>query len=147
MAEGDGRWQNKTKADCFRKTIDFVNDTIRVALCYGTQPVIDGTVVLADITQIAATGYTAVADGAGYALATKAVTQDDTNDRGKFDADDAAFGAVGTPNHAITYAAFIDDTLANNPVLGTIELLASDHQPNGGTYTLQFHADGIGLLT
>jgi hypothetical protein len=136
MAEGDASVHNNLKEQLMKKTIDFVNDVMKVAL-YDTNYTwsIDGAdTAYADTNEISASGYTA----GGATLADKAVTQDDTNNWGKFDATDVTWSsmAASAPKHAVLY----DDTTATKWVLVHWEL-ATDS--NGGNYVLQFGANGI----
>ncbi len=136
MAEGDASVHNNLKEQLMKKTIDFVNDTMKIAL-YDTNYTwsIDGAdTAYSNTNEISASGYTA----AGATLADKAVTQDDTNNWGKFDATDVTWSslAAAAPKHAVLY----DDTTATKWVLIHWEL-ATDS--NGGNYTLQFGANGI----
>ncbi len=101
MAEGDGRIYNKAKADLFAALINLANGghTLKMVLCSGSVPNIDGTVTLADLTQISATNYVV------KTLAAQAVTQDDTNDRAKFDGDNITWTALGAPSVALSFCA------------------------------------------
>jgi hypothetical protein len=75
-------------------------------------------------------------------LANKAITQDDTADKAKFDADDAAWTSLtlspATPSHAIIRDT-TTDSLIGYVVLGTTA-------SNGGNYTILWAAAGIYLL-
>ena len=72
----------------------------------------------------------------------QAVAQDNANDRASFDGDDVTWTGldVGTPNYAIIY----DSTHALDVLIGAWEIATAS---NGGDYTLQWHGDGILLLT
>lgn len=136
MAEGDAAVHNNFKEQLLRKAIDCINDTFKVALytaSYSWSP--DGAdVAYSPTNEIAASGYTA----GGATLANKAVSQDDTNNWGKWDADDVTWNALAaaSPRHALLY----DDTTAIKWVLIHWEI-ATDS--NGGNYTLSFGANGI----
>lgn len=91
-----------------------------------------------------ASGYTA----GGKTLGSQDVTQDDTNDRGKFDAADVTWTSLGplspaTPSHAILW----DDTPSSpaDPLICYWALGTT--ATNGGDYTLAFGTNGIILLT
>jgi len=136
MAEGDAAVHNNFKEQLMRKSIDCVNDSFKMALytaSYTWSP--DGADTAYSATnELSATNYTA----GGQALTTLAVSQDDTNNWGKWDADDVEWTSLGTssPRHALLY----DDTTATKWVLIHWEL-ATD--ANGGNYKLQFNTDGI----
>lgn len=142
MAQGDIVFYNNFKEQLNKKALDMVNDVIKVTLHTGYTPNIDTHQVWADVsaTEYATGGnYTA----GGVTLANKAVTQDDTNDRAKFDADDAAWTSLtlspATPSHAIIRDT-TTDCLIGYVVLGTTAT-------NGGNYTIQWATSGIYLLS
>jgi hypothetical protein len=147
MAEGDITVYNDLKEQLFKKVHDFVNDTIKLTLHTGYTPNIDTHQVRADVSgteYTTAAGYTA----GGVTLANKSVTQDNTNDRALFDADDAAFASLGplspaTPSHAIIW----NDTPSSpaDPVVANIELGTT--ATNGGNYTIQFSTSPSAILS
>lgn len=140
MAEGDALVHNNLKEQFFRKTIDFINDDLKIALYTSSYTwSIDGADTAYSATnEISASGYTA----GGKSLTSKTVTQDDTNDRAAFDAADCTWTALAaaSPRHAVLY----DNTTATKWVMVHWEL-ATDS--NGGDYTLQFHTNGVLLLS
>lgn len=147
MAQGDIVVFNDFKEQLFKKVHDMVNDTIKVTLHTSYTPNIDSHQVRADVSSTeysTASGYTA----GGVTLGSKAVTQDDTNDRAAFDAADAAWTSLGplspaTPSHAIIWndtPTSPADPLICYVILGTTAT-------NGGNYTLAWHANGILLLS
>jgi hypothetical protein len=140
MAEGDASVHNNFKEQLMKKVIDCVNDTFKIALYTATYTwSADGADTAYSATnEISAANYTA----AGKALTGCAVTQDDTNNWGKWDADDCEWTSLGacSPRHAVLY----DDTTATKWVLVHWEL-ATD--ANGGNYKLQFNANGIMTIT
>lgn len=147
MAQGDITVYNDFKEQLLKKTHDLVNDTIKVTLHTGYTPNIDSHQVWADVSSTeygSGSGYTA----GGQALAGKAVAQDNTNDRASFDATDLTWSSLGplspaTPSHAIIW----NDTPASpaDPLICYIELGST--ATNGGDYTLQWHANGILLVS
>ena len=143
MAEGDGLIYNNFKEMLMEKAFDLLNDTIKIILVTGHTPNIDTHTCYADVIadEEAGAGYTA----GGETLANAAVTQDDVNDRGKFDGDNVTWTGldVGTPSHAIMY----DDTIAAPTADLLIAYWEVTTASNGGDYTLQWHANGIILLT
>jgi len=140
MAEGDGFLYNNFKEQLLLKQFDLSADTIKVMLVAAHTPNIDTHTAKADVVadEESGTGYTA----GGAALASKTVTQDNTNDRAAFDAADTTWTGlnVGSPSHAIMY----DDTHASDLLIAYWILSTAS---NGGDYTLQWHANGIILLT
>ena len=145
MAQGDGYIYNKAKQRILAGEIDLDGHTIKLALVQGYTPNIDTHLNWSDVSsaECAGTNYTA----GGKALTTLAVTVDNTNDLGKFDADDVTWTALrlttpanGTPSHCILY----DDTHVNNALIAYWELTTAT---NGGDYTVQWNASGIVTLT
>lgn len=149
MAEGDGAIYNNFKEQVMEGVYNLASGghTLKVTLHTGYTPNIDTDTVWADVSATeytTANGYTA----GGETLAGQDVTQDNTNDLGKFDANDVTWTSLGplspaTPSHAILW----DDTPTSpaDPliaywVLGTTAT-------NGGNYTLQWGANGIITLT
>lgn len=136
MAEGDCSIHNNFKEQLFKKTIDCVNDSFKVALydaAYSWS--IDGADSAYSATnELVASGYTA----GGSVIANPAVTQDDTNDWGKWDADDLTWSSLGagTVQHAVLY----DDTTGTKWIICHFEIATN---PNGGNFTLAFGANGI----
>jgi hypothetical protein len=150
MAEGDGAIYNAFKMRVLKGEHDLTESSpndIKVILVSGYTPNVDtDTDYDSGITgvEVSGTGYTA----GGESLANQAVTQDDANDRGKFDADNVTWSSLqitdpsdGTPSHAIMY----DDSHANKGLMAYWEVTTPT---NGGDYTLAWHAtDGIITLT
>lgn len=147
MAEGDGYIYNNFKEQVMNGEFNLggSGDTIKVILVSGHTPNIDTHAGYSDVSSdeySTGSGYTV----GGDTLTGQATSQDDTNDRGKFDATDLTWSSLGTlspatPSHAIMY----DDTHTSNLlicywVLGTTAT-------NGGDYTLQWGTNGIILLT
>ena len=150
MAEGDGAIYNNFKEQILLGELDLGNgaDTIKCFMWHTTAPDID--------THTAYSDYSAneVSDGSvnytagGETLANQAVTQDNTNDRADFDADNVTWSSLllTTPGDAIPdYCGLYDDTHASKYMICYWELGTT--VTNGGDYTLQFHTDGILLLT
>ena len=138
MAQGDGEILNQAKVGIMGAwNLASGGDTIKMVMCSGTEPANpDGTVVLADLTQIVAANYAAAT------LGSQALTQDDSGNLAKWDAADVVFTSLGAPSAPLTFCALADDTIANDPVLCHWTLTT---QPNGGNYTLTF--DGAGIIT
>lgn len=147
MAEGDGYIYNNFKEQVMNGAFNLgsAGDTIKVMLVSGHSPDIDTHSGYSDVSGDeygTGLGYTV----GGESLTSQVTSQDNTDDRGEFDAADLTWSSLGalspaTPSHAIMY----DDTHASDLliaywVLGTTAT-------NGGDYTLQWGTNGIILLT
>jgi hypothetical protein len=151
MAEGDGAIYNNFNELVMEGTYNLASggDTLKLTLHTAYTPDIDthllwGTAGVSSTEYGTASGYTA----GGKTLTSQDVTQDNTNDRGVFDAADVTWTSLGalspaTPSHTILW----DDTPTSpaDPliaywVLGTTAT-------NGGNYTIQWGTNGIILLT
>lgn len=147
MAEGDGAIYNNFKEQVLLGAFNLGNgaDAIKMILVNDYTPDIDGHATYADVSAKeygTGSGYTA----GGQTLTGQAVSQDNANDRAKWDATDVTFTALGplspvTPSHCILY----DDTHASDLLICYWALGTTP--TNGGNYTLQFGADGIMTLT
>ena len=147
MAEGDITIYNDFKEQVLKGIHDLVNDTIKITLHTSYTPNIDSHQVWADVSSTeygTGSGYTA----GGVSLSGKAVAQDDTNDRASFDATSPTWSSLGalspaTPSHAIIW----NDTPTSpaDPLICYVELGTT--ATNGGNYTIDFHANGIFLLS
>jgi hypothetical protein len=92
------------------------------------------------------TGYAGGFGGAGRkALATKAVTNDLTNDRSKFDADDLTWTGYD-PSAAAAQATVLKEITADTSSPLILNLDFADVDPAGNDFVLQFHVDGIGYI-
>lgn len=151
MAEGDGAIYNAFKEDVMEGIHDLATGghTIQVTLHTGYTPDIDTHVVWAT-AGVSSTeygsgdGYTA----GGQAIDNQDVTQDNTNDRGQFDADDETWTSLGALSPATPSDVIMWNTTPSSPADPLIcywELGST--ATNGGNYTLQFGATGIILLT
>jgi len=147
MAEGDGYIYNNFKEQVLNGEFNLASagDTINVILVSGHSPDIDADSGYADVSSDeygTGSGYTV----GGESLTTQTTAQNNTDDRGEFDADDLTWSSLGalspaTPSHAIMYDfTHASDLLIAYWVLGTTAT-------NGGDYTLQWGANGIMLLT
>lgn len=147
MAEGAGELYNGFKKEVMSGTHDLSNggNTLKVTLHTGYTPDIDAHVDWADVSATeygTADGYTA----GGKTLAGQAVTQDNPNDRGKFDATDVTWTNLGPLTPAAPSDCILrDDTAANDELISYWELGTT--VTNGGDYSLQWGANGIILLT
>lgn len=125
---------NRFKANLMNKIIDMEADTIKCMLLDNSHAFSAGDNVIGDVSanEISGTGYTA----GGATLAGKAVTQAATT---KFDATDTAWTtATFTAYHAVLY----DDTIATDDLICSIDFGAAK-TVTAGTFTIQWHVDGI----
>lgn len=134
---------NSFKVKVSDGNIDLNTDTIKVALVTSSYtPDQDAHDFFDDVTnEVIGTGYTA----GGATLANAAVTQDNTNNRAKFDADDVVWSSSTlTARGAIIYK----DTgnAATSPLICYIDF-GSDKSSSGSNFTIQWHADGILTLS
>lgn len=122
-----------------KKTVDMVNDTVKIMLLNNSHSFNADHDEKADIVanEISGTGYSA----GGAALASKAVTVDNTDDEGVFDAADASWSSASfTAYHAVIY----DDTLTSpaDMLICSIDF-GGAQTVTSGTFTIQFAAEGI----
>lgn len=151
MAEGDGFIYNNFKEQIMEKIYNLATggDTLKATLHTSYTPDIDahilwGTSGVSTTEYGTASGYTA----GGSTLGSQDTTQDNTNDRGVFDAADVTWTSLGalspaTPGHTILW----DDTPSSpaDPLIAY--WILGTTATNGGNYTLQWGATGIVLLT
>ena len=138
MAEGDITIYNAAKKEFGDGDIDWLVDTIKVALVTGYTPNIDTHVDYADISasEVSGTGYTV----GGETLTGKTSTVNVTTDLAEFDAANVVWTGldVGTPSHAIVYK----DTGAapTSLLICYVEITTAS---NGSNYTIQWGANGV----
>jgi len=106
-----------------------------------------------------ATGFTTLdeCDGAGYArvaLVGEAVTADEANDRGEFDANDlapawAALGVGTRQNIGIVIFKFVTNDADSIPIywIDTCTGVGFPFDGNGGVVNITWNAEGIGQIT
>ena len=130
---------NSFKQKIMDGSIDLDTDTIRVALVTSTYtPDQDAHEDYADITnEVVGTGYTAE----GAALANKAVTKDNTDNEGVFDADNVTWASSTiTARGAIVYKD--SDTATTSWFIAYFDF-TSDQSSNNGNFTITWNAEGI----
>ena len=130
---------NAFKANIMNGGIDLDTQAIKVALVTATfAPNIDTEEDFADVTnEVVGTGYTA----GGQALTTKAVTIDDTDNEGVFDADDVTWStSTITARGAVVY---YDSTVAATSLLICYLDFGSDQTSTAGDFTIAWNAEGI----
>ena len=131
---------NQFKAEIMKKTIDLVNDTVKVALLSNSHA------FDADNDGWASVSANELASGSGYTtggatLGSKTVTANDSTDKGVFDAADTSWTtATFTAYHAVIY----DDTPSSpaDPLIASIDFGGAKTVASG-TFTITWHADGI----
>ncbi len=131
---------NATKKNLMNGGIDLDTDTIKVMLLTNshannadTQEFIDDV----SANEVAGTGYTA----GGATLANKAVTQDNTDNEGVFDADDVSWAASSiTARYAVIYKD--TGTPATSPIIAIIDF-GEDKVSSAGAFTINWDAEGI----
>lgn len=134
---------NSAKVAMIDGTIDLDTDTINVLLVTSSYtPNKDTHDFRDDVTnEVVGTGYSA----GGMALVSKTVTQDNTNDRAVFDADDLVWTtATITARAAVLYKARGGASSADE-LIAHIDFLA-DKSSTAADFTIQWHADGIFYL-
>lgn len=121
-------------------TIDWVNDTVKVMLVTSSYtPDKDLHDFRDDVTnEVVGTGYSA----GGMALANKAHTQDDSNDRAVFDADNLVWStATITARAAVLYKSRGGASSADE-LIAYVDFLA-DKSSTAADFTIQWNVDGI----
>jgi hypothetical protein len=131
---------NSFKKKIMDGSIDLDTDTIKVALVSSSYtPSADNHDFFDDITNEVSNSGTYAAGGA--TLANKAVTQDNTDDEGVFDADDVAWTSTSiTARYAIVYKS--TGTASTSPLIAAIDF-GSDQTSTSGTFTITWAAEGI----
>lgn len=130
---------NAFKKNIMNGGIDLDTNTVKVALVTSSHtPDQDADEDMADIdNQVEGTGYTA----GGAELANKAVTADNTDNEGVFDADDVSWAdSTITARGAIVYKS--TGTPANDLLICYIDF-GEDKVSSGGTFTIAWAAEGI----
>lgn len=119
--------------------IDLDTDTIKVALVTSSYtPDQDAHDFFDDVTnEVSGTGYTA----GGESLANKAVTADNTDNEGVFDADDVAWTtSTITARAAVVYKS--TGTASTSALICYVDF-GSDKVSTAGTFTIAWNSEGI----
>lgn len=130
---------NSFKKKIMDGSIDLDTDTIKAALVTSSySPDQDAHDFFDDITnEVSGTGYTA----GGASLANKAVTADNTDNEGVFDADDTTWSSSTiTARGAVLYKS--TGTASTSPLICYIDF-GADKSSSSGNFTLQWAAEGI----
>jgi len=136
MAE-TATWYTHGLAAFMRGEIALLQDTIKVALLGSTYTPSQSHASWSNVSshEVSGTGYTA----GGEALSNKGITPDTNNIRSTFDADDVTWA-----NSEITarYAVLYDDTASGKPLIALVDF-GEEKSSSNGSFTIQWHADGI----
>lgn len=126
---------NAFLADLFNKEIDLEGDTIYCALLTSTYSADKDHTAWSDVEayQAAGSGYTS----GGQALASKAVTNDTSNDLAKFDSADPAWTSTTI---TARFAVLWDASRANRLI--ALFDFGTDKSSTVGTFTVQVSSDG-----
>lgn len=119
---------------------DLVNDTIKIMLVTSAYtPNADTHTTRADVTnEVTGTGYTA----GGATLASKAVTQDNTDDEGVWDAADVTWASSSiTARGAVLYQSN-GGASSGDPLIAYIDF-STDQTSSSGDFTIQWATEGI----
>jgi hypothetical protein len=131
---------NGLKTEILKGSVNMSTDTIKVALLTATHSTnIDTQKFWSDVSanEITGTGYTA----GGQALANKAVTQDNVDDEGVFDADDITWAtATITARYAVVYK---DTGVAGTSLILAIIDFGANKTSTGGDFVIQWNTEGI----
>jgi malate/lactate dehydrogenase len=131
---------NSFKKDVISGAIDLDTDTLKVMLVTSAYvPNIDTHTKRSDITnEVSGTGYTA----GGATLTTPTVSQDNTNDLAKFDADDITWStSTITARGAVIYKSRGGASSADE-LVAYIDF-GSDKVSSSGDFIIQWSANGI----
>ena len=130
---------NSFFTDLSKGAIDLDTDTFKLMLVTSAYTPTKTHAKRSDITnEVTGTGYTA----GGATLANVTVTQDNTNDLAKFDADDVSWAtSTITARGAVLYKARGGASSADELV--KYFDFGSDQSSVGAAFTVQFNANGI----
>jgi len=123
-------------------SIDLDTDTIKVALVTSSYtPDQDSHEFFDDVTnEVSGTGYTA----GGATLASASVTQNNTDNRGVFDATDVEWTSSSiTARGAVIYKS--TGTASTSPLVGYVDF-GADKTSSNGTFKIEWSSDGISYI-
>lgn len=134
------KWYGKAPMKLLNKEVDWDSDEIKVMLCTSTYvPDQDVHAYKDAVTnEVEGAGYTA----GGAVLANKTIDYTGATNVTKLDANDVVWAASTI---TARYAVIYDNTPATDatkPVLGYVDF-GEDKVSSNGTFTIQWHADGI----
>jgi len=138
------KWFGKAPMKLLNKEVDFDTDVIKVMLCTSAYAPDQDVHAYKDAVtnEVTGAGYTT----GGATLANKTMDYTGATNVVKLDANDVSWA-----NSTITarYAVIYDDTPATDatkPILGYVDF-GEDKVSSNGTFTIQWHADGIFTVT
>lgn len=141
---------NKGATDLQNRTVDYASDTIKVMLVKSTYTFDPdhSSMTTPTVSELDCTGYTGGFAGADRkTLASKTITQDDTNNRSVYDAADPSAWTLGGASNNTVGGAIVYKHLTNDA--GSTPLFFvdfTDTATNGSTFTLVFPSTGINYL-
>ena len=128
---------NRAHYLAFTGALDLNNDVLKVALMANTYTVDKDNNTFVNTYEISGTGYTA----GGKTLTGSVVTQDDTGDLAKWDADD-----VEWPSSSITARYAIIYNTSNADAIVCVFDFGTDQTATNGLFALRWNASGIMTL-
>lgn len=135
---------NRGKVKLGDGTIDWDTTAVKVMLVTSTYVFNADHNTRSQVTnEITNGGYTS----GGSALAGRAVSQDDTNDRAVYDATDLTFASLAAGDQPSAAIAYQDTGNATTDNLICYNSLTTPPAPNGGDYKIVWNAAGVFNLT
>jgi hypothetical protein len=134
---------NSFKKNLLNANVNFSTGTITAMLVTSSySPDQDTHAVYSDVTnEVTGTGYTA----GGKALTNGTVTQNNSTDRGVYDADDVTWGTSSiTARAAVLYRN--TGVGSTSPLIGYFDF-TTDQTSASGNFTIQWSANGIVNIT
>lgn len=137
-------YHNLFKAELFRGNVDFVNDTIKIALLTPTHSIDIDTQDYWD--DVSANEITDGNYSAGGQTVSFTVTEEDANDRGVIDAPDITFTLTGpvTSRYAVLYK---DTGVAGTSVIIDTIDFGEDKITENGDLDINLDAQGYGAIS
>lgn len=128
----------KGKVKLADRTIDYVNDTIKVALVTSSYTPAHTHEFFSDVTnEVTGTGYTA----GGATLGTKAIAEDTSNNRVKYTAANPSWStSTITARAAVIYKS--TGTASTSALIGYVDF-GSDQTSTSGTFAVQWDSNGV----
>lgn len=143
------KWYAKGLLQIQNRTIDWVNDTIKVMLVNASYTFDPDHDFVDDINanELSGTGYTGGFNGSGRkSLASKAIANDAANDRIEFDAADPS-AWTGLNAGTIAWVILIKEITNDAASVPILALDPTNLVTNGGDVTLVFDAEGIAQIS
>lgn len=132
---------NRFYANLFKKQIDWMGDTIKLALVQAsyTPDKDHNTWSTVSTYEAVGTGYTA----GGIQLAGVTVQQVDASDQVRADANDVTWASVTV---SARYAVVYDDTLGTKDLIACFDM-GTTKSASGAAFTVEFNALGLFIAT